>query len=294
MAASRSFLFAWLDYEYWASSLWLDWVRGQRDPKPFEPPIHVMLHRAGATLKSVCQSLEATCSPCHCDTLAGEHKGLLLLLRGLLEQHDPSLLVEFKRQDQVCVAESGWAARHILNECAATRGMLRGLAHQAGLDSFPETDFVRWVRDEKRTDFSRNPDELYAELQFDEWANLLACQRAGDAEVRMVLEHVAWSQRLWLQKTAECLEPGALLENEVDLPLEEKFERNAGDWQTLVRECGPGRVATYVSGKHSWSFYLHEVVSHVVNHGVYHRAQVDAMLGLSEPQNDMALWLTLR
>jgi len=164
---------------------------------------------------------------------------------------------------------------------------------------------------------SRSPEEISKLFAYNQWANertLSAASALSPEEltrklggsfpsVHGTLAHIYAAEWIWLERW-QGRSPRALpaIAEVPDLDtLQEKWRRVGREQTSYVERVTAARlveIVTYVNvaGK-TWSYPLHELLVHGVNHSTYHRGQVVTMvrqLGKSVEATDYLLFLDSR
>lgn len=117
---------------------------------------------------------------------------------------------------------------------------------------------------------------------------------------RALLRHVTGVERLWLERWQ-----GNSLKAVPDFPpthsgrdFQNEWQKVKADQQSYLAELTTDRVAgelTYVNMKgERWTYPFADLLTHVVNHGTYHRGQITHLLrdlGLAAPSTDYLLFV---
>jgi len=106
----------------------------------------------------------------------------------------------------------------------------------------------------------------------------------GKGSLRSTLHHLWAAERIWLDRWLEKPQP-KFIEPEPGLPiaaLAERWRTTAGEREALLERLDPdggGRRITFTNTKgETYTFPLGDMLLHVSNHGVHHRAQALNML----------------
>lgn len=182
----------------------------------------------------------------------------------------------------------GDIARHVLFHGTYHRGQLRALAE--GSD-FPETDLSRYLSTVRRGPaFPTRPrPALLREVRYDRWGNaqwlpLLATHLQADA----VMRHIAWAQLIWCARV-EARDPN-LVDGE---PTPALVARASAELEAMAQQQEPGRDVTFQRSEGEvYTRRVDEILSHVVNHGAYHRGQIRQIVPSGgDPETDFDVWL---
>lgn len=106
-----------------------------------------------------------------------------------------------------------------------------------------------------------------------------------------VLEHILDAQFTWLSRCGAIVHPQS-----EDLPLKTLFDDSHGGWLTLVSSTEFDEPIVYQNSRgQEFTQSFGSIVSHVINHGTYHRGR---LRGLAEaegyentPETDLILYL---
>lgn len=136
-------LTAFFEYDLWANRRWAVYLSGRRWPEP-ESAIfrHILSASTIWLLRLEGDSPAAMPSPATDDpTMVDLHdKWLRVVTNRDLEE-----VIHYKRVNgEALSSRVGEIARHVANHATYHRGEIRGLCRAAGLDDFPETDYIRF------------------------------------------------------------------------------------------------------------------------------------------------------
>ena len=141
-------------------------------------------------------------------------------------------------------------------------------------------------------------------FEYDAWANGLmieALSANGAAVPERALDlmsHLLRSQAVWLGRIEDPgRTPPALWERDDPDACSQRREQNTGAWLKFLRGSAAGdlnREVTYATTKgETFTSSIRDILTHVVNHGSYHRAQIAQLIrstGAAPPQTDYILY----
>lgn len=178
--------------------------------------------------------------------------------------------IPFERGDERYEIRLGDIVRQILNHSVYHRGQLSIKARQAGQE-FPETDLDDYYFDTEATPGTRTRPELERDLDYELWATqrwapyLDSIPGASEIEAHHIEAH-----RHWLERVGSSAKPSDI--EEIVEAWKEAIPRDPD-------ELGP-------AGPFS------AVVTHVVQHGTYHRGQMRELAGERNfPDTDFAIFV---
>lgn len=140
----RAHLIEGFEYDLWANLRWIEALpRLQRSQEAAE----VMRHIIDAQRRWLERCADPETVPDAREDLAEAATSISEAWREFLRICDPAAFVSYTTMaGDSHFDELGDIARHVINHGSYHRGQLRGLAMAEGLDHFPETDFIRYVR----------------------------------------------------------------------------------------------------------------------------------------------------
>lgn len=132
------------DYDVWANRAWLAWAETSalREDAPAILEHHV---RCYSHWIETCFSEEEI--PGREPTLMATLEKMAEAWKDLLSRCDIEAFASVEREGKVYYIAICDIARHVINHGTYHRGELRGLCRAKGIEGFPETDFVRWIRE---------------------------------------------------------------------------------------------------------------------------------------------------
>jgi uncharacterized damage-inducible protein DinB len=141
-------------------------------------------------------------------------------------------------------------------------------------------------------------------LQYDYWANsriistLESVTYPADGEVIITLSHIVGAKQIWYNRIMS-IPSGKELMNSVELEILKKSNDTLRLlWSDLIHKHDPAeKLIKYenFSGE-SFSSLLSDIITHVVNHGTYHRGQIARILrekGFTPPSTDYIVFSRL-
>jgi len=136
-------LSAFFDYDLWANRHWAAYLAGRGWPEP-ESAIfrHILSASTIWLLRLEGESPAAMPAPGIDDaTMVDLHDRWV----HVVTNRDLKEVIDYKRMNgEALSSRVGAIARHVANHGTYHRGELRGLCRAAGLDDFPETDYIRF------------------------------------------------------------------------------------------------------------------------------------------------------
>lgn len=140
----KNHLIEGFEYDLWANLLWLETV-----PKlPFaEHALEVLHHVARAQQIWAERSYGSGELPVLTDDIKQNLHSTFAAWKELLSICDPNAYVAYEREGVIHHQMIVDIARHVINHGTYHRGHLRGLCDAAGITDFPETDYIRYIRE---------------------------------------------------------------------------------------------------------------------------------------------------
>lgn len=139
----RDHLIEGFDYDLWANRAWLPVV--ERFPSPDEARA-VLRHNVEAQRIWYLRCAGGTGDLDMPEDLGEAMEKFHRLWVDLIRDGDPGAYVSYERDGTTYHHTLEQIARHVLNHGTYHRGHLRGLCSALGIEEFPETDFVVWLR----------------------------------------------------------------------------------------------------------------------------------------------------
>jgi len=125
-------------------------------------------------------------------------------------------------------------------------------------------------------------------FEYNDWANNLVLKTVSENKITnrkifSILSHIIIAQVLWLNRiNKESYEFKDFWER---LTLEELFnisKRSTHDWKSFIQSQNEADLQTevsYVNSKgNTYKNTLSQILTHVINHSTYHRAQIASLL----------------
>ena len=141
-------------------------------------------------------------------------------------------------------------------------------------------------------------------LDYNTWANrhLLACLLGGKVinnRTFLLFNHLLTAEEVWLCRVKEVPAPvQRLWELHPAASLQQMVEENSQAWYAYLQNCSDQellREITYQNTKgESFTTRLDDIITHLVNHGTHHRAQIGSLLQqekVQPPASDYIVYL---
>jgi uncharacterized damage-inducible protein DinB len=141
---TREALLELQDYDLWANRRWLEAL--DRFPNA-ERARAIYRHILSCQYNWLAVVMSYEESGTVADDLVAETDRLFAAWRDVLVNGDPNAYASYERQGTPHFHMVSEIAHHVFNHGTYHRGHLRGLAEAAEFDDFPETDFIRWLRE---------------------------------------------------------------------------------------------------------------------------------------------------
>lgn len=151
---------------------------------------------------------------------------------------------------------------------------------------------------------TRTPDDFESLFRYNRWANgrVLDAMRAAEAVPDRAVElfsHLLRAQDVWYGRVRDTEHANLDLWVEEDLAAcAERAEASADRWHTVLEACAAedlDRAVAYTNSKGThFETPLRDVLTHVVNHGTHHRAQIALVLreaDIPPPATDYIFYL---
>ncbi len=139
-------------------------------------------------------------------------------------------------------------------------------------------------------------------FRYDRWATELVAGAMATADVidtkaLEYLAHMYWAQQMWIHRI------GGPYEKPADLWALKRLDACVADgaemtkaWIAILETCELETPITFttVSDNVTYTHTIGEIVTHVVNHGTHHRAQISSILrgqGVTPPGTDYIFYL---
>jgi uncharacterized damage-inducible protein DinB len=148
------------------------------------------------------------------------------------------------------------------------------------------------------------PEHFINLFEYDGWASrrileALAAPPAANLDRCLdLLSHLLRSQNVWIDRIEENNGAHlALWERDSLAACAERCDRNNRNWLRLLSSCAPGdfnTLVTYTTQRgETYTSEMREILTHVVNHGTHHRAQIALLLreaGIAPPPTDYIIY----
>lgn len=141
---TREALLELQDYDLWANRRWFGALSGMPDPgiaRQIFAHILVCQHKWLSVVISEEESGALS------ENLEEEMNRLYAAWREVLQHGDPNAYASMEREGVTYFHMVSEIAHHVFNHGTYHRGHLRGLADAVGFEEFPETDLIRWFRE---------------------------------------------------------------------------------------------------------------------------------------------------
>lgn len=140
----KSHLIEGFDYDLWANLQWVECLPNL----PFADKAKEILHHiAKAQQIWVERSYGSGETPVLTDNLKENFQLTTTAWKELIDICDPNAYVAYEREGVIHHQMIVDIARHVINHGTYHRGHLRGLCDAAGITNFPETDYIRYIRE---------------------------------------------------------------------------------------------------------------------------------------------------
>jgi uncharacterized damage-inducible protein DinB len=141
-------------------------------------------------------------------------------------------------------------------------------------------------------------------LNYNTWANrrFLSCMQENTVvnnKVFLLLSHLLTAEEIWLCRVKGVVAPVQRMWEiypNATLPL--MLEENSSQWIEYLNNCSSDdfdQEATYKNSKgESFSTRLDDIITHMVNHGSHHRAQIASLLQqekIQPPASDYIVYI---
>lgn len=139
---------------------------------------------------------------------------------------------------------------------------------------------------------------------YNTWANRLFLQclpsrAVASPKIQRLMSHILNAEEVWFCRLQQISAPNENIWKEYELAsLQEKNEQQAVKWRSYLATLKPGdyfSALQYHNSKgQSFTTEVQDVLSHVINHGTYHRAQIAGLLrqeNIDPPLSDFIVYV---
>ncbi len=141
----KSHLIEGFEYDLWAN---LHWIEALPNLPFSEKATQILNHIAMAQRIWVERSYGSGEVPAFGSDLRENFRIVHDAWKDLIQICDPNAYVAYEREGVIHHQMIVDIARHVINHGTYHRGHLRGLCDAAGITDFPETDYIRYVREQ--------------------------------------------------------------------------------------------------------------------------------------------------
>lgn len=148
------------------------------------------------------------------------------------------------------------------------------------------------------------PEHFVNLFEYDYWAtrrilDVLGANQEADLERCLdLMSHLLRAQRVWLNRIEKSdVAPLAIWERDTLAECAERCAENTRDWLRFLSSCSAGDLNNQINYTNQrgepFTSELREILTHVINHGTHHRAQIALLLrqaGISPPPTDYIVY----
>lgn len=122
---------------------------------------------------------------------------------------------------------------------------------------------------------------------YDYWANGLVLSQLQDMETPderslSLITHILAAQSIWLERITQTKRHQTIWEMQTFAVCKANYEANYRDWLVFLNELSEEQLSEIISYHRldgvASERHLYDILTHVVNHGSYHRGQIAASL----------------